>query len=120
MVIGRYLPAERYPRKEVEIGHHRVRYFAAYIVKIDVYAVGTGFGDLCCKVRGVVIERFIEAVFFPSIFTFFFRAGNAYHAATQPLAQLAHHQANRSRGAGYDEGFARFGFTDIQQAEISR
>ena len=92
---------------------------AADIVEIDVDAVGAGRAQRRVEVLlGLVVDAGVEAELVLHEGALLRAAGDADHAAAHDLADLAHHLADRAGRRRDDDGLARLGLADIEQAEI--
>ena len=118
-IVERNLAADNNAGTDINQREDGVADWAADVVEVDVDTVGAEFLQFAEIVVGrFVIESGVEAEFVGEVGDLFIRAGNADDAATFQFRDLSHRGADRSSGAGDNDGFARLGVADIEQAEI--
>ena len=106
--------------RRAEEEQQRVEDLAADVVEVDVDALRAVLREGGLHVLGLVIDGGIEAQVLDDVVAFLGSAGDADGAAALDLGDLAGDGADGAGGARKDDGLARLGLTDIQQAEVGR
>ena len=117
----RNLAADRHAGPRVEHRDHGIGDRAADVVEVDVDALGAQLAQLFDVVLGgAIVERAVEAQLVDDIASFFVVSRNAHGAATFDLGDLADDRADGPGRARDEDGLARLGRADVEQAEIGR
>ncbi len=99
----------------VEDGLHD---FSANVFEVDVHSLGGGGGELGFPLGMLVVNGGVKAEIVFNPLTFFIGAGDADDVAAVNFAELSNDAARGPGGGGDDEGFAGFGLSNFEEAEV--
>src|SRR6266478_3895565 len=111
-------PADGNARKVVQQRQHRIEYWAADILEIDIDAIRTGRFQIFAQLGLAMIEARVESELVLNEAALLFASGNADNPAALDLCDLADHRPDSTRGRSDDNSLSGVGFSDIQQARI--
>src|SRR5258708_37057154 len=111
-------PADRNARKVVQQRQHRIEYWTADILEIDIDALRTSRFQIFAQPGLAMIEARVESELVPNEAALLSASGNADNPAALDLCDLADHRADSTRGRSDDTGLSGVGFSDIQKARI--
>src|ERR1700747_2184849 len=111
-------PADGNAREVIQQRQHRIEYWTADILEIDIDALRAGRFQIFAKPGLAMIEARVESELVPNEVALLFASGNADNPAALDLCDLADHRPNSPRGRSHDNGLSGLGFSDIQQARV--
>src|SRR6202023_3648413 len=109
-------PADGNARKVIQQRQHRIEYWTADILEIDIDALRTGGFQIFAQLGLAMIEARVESELVLNEAALLFASGNADNPAALDLCELAERRTDSTRGRSHDNGLSGLGSSDVKQA----
>src|ERR1700730_13311861 len=106
-------PADGEARKVITGTQHRIEYWTADILEIDIDALRTGGFQIFAQLGLAMIEARVKSELVLNEAALLFASGDANNPAALDLCELADHRTDSTRGCSDDNGLSGLGFSDV-------